>query len=66
MDRDWFYAKARKYPTSLAGALDAENLPDSVYDNLIPLLMHFVLMSVSRVKKPDLLSGFSFCTDSSP
>src|SRR5438270_556223 len=27
--------------------------------------MHFVLMSVSRVKKPDLLSGFSFCTGAS-
>ena len=35
MQRDWFYAKARKYPTALAGALDAENLPESVYDNLI-------------------------------
>lgn len=35
MARDWFYAKARKYPTALAAALDAENLPDSVYDNLI-------------------------------
>jgi oligoendopeptidase F len=35
MQRDWFYAKARKYPTALAGALDAENLPDSVYDNLV-------------------------------
>jgi oligoendopeptidase F len=35
MERDWFYAKARKYPSSLAAALDAENLPDSVYINLI-------------------------------
>jgi oligoendopeptidase F len=35
MQRDWFYAKARKYPTSLAGALDAENLPEGVYDNLV-------------------------------
>src|SRR5215467_8337069 len=35
MERDWFYAKARKYPTSLAAALDAENLPDSVYDSLV-------------------------------
>jgi len=35
VERDWFYAKARKYPTSLAAALDAENLPDSVYDNLV-------------------------------
>ena len=25
LQRDWFYAKARKYPTALAGALDAEN-----------------------------------------
>ena len=35
MERDWFYAKARKYPTSLAAALDAENLPEGVYDNLV-------------------------------
>jgi len=37
MQRDWFYAKARKYPTALAAALDAENLPESVYDNLLKL-----------------------------
>ena len=35
MQRDWFYAKARKYPTALAAALDAENLPESVYVNLV-------------------------------
>jgi len=35
MERDWFYSKARKYPTSLAAALDAENLPDGVYDSLV-------------------------------
>ena len=35
MERDWFYAKARNYPTSLHRALDAENLPPGVYDNLI-------------------------------
>ncbi len=35
LQRDWFYSKARKYPTSLHRALDAENLPDSVYHNLI-------------------------------
>jgi oligoendopeptidase F len=35
MERDWFYAKARKYPTSLAAALDAENLPEGVYNNLV-------------------------------
>ena len=38
LQRDWFYAKARKYPTALAGALDAENLPEGVYDNLVKTL----------------------------
>ncbi|HWQ91922.1 MAG TPA: oligoendopeptidase F [Clostridia bacterium] len=35
MQRDWYYAKARKYPTSLHRALDAENLPEGVYHNLV-------------------------------
>jgi oligoendopeptidase F len=35
MERDWYYAKARNYPSSLHRALDAENLPDSVYHSLI-------------------------------
>ena len=35
VQRDWFYAKARKYPSSLARALDAENLPEGVYHNLL-------------------------------
>lgn len=34
MQKDWFYAKARGYPSSLARALDAENLPTGVYANL--------------------------------
>lgn len=33
--RDWFYAKARGYSSCLQAALDAENLPESVYHNLI-------------------------------
>ncbi len=33
--RDWFYAKARGYKSSLEAALDRENLPVSVYHNLI-------------------------------
>ena len=33
--RDWFYAKARGYDSALAAALDDENLPVSVYHNLI-------------------------------
>jgi oligoendopeptidase F len=59
MQRDWFYAKARKYPTALAGALDAENLPESVYDNLIktvndhrPSLQRYVALK-KRVLKLD-------------
>jgi oligoendopeptidase F len=35
MQRDWFLAKARGYPSSLHRALDAENLPLGVYHNLI-------------------------------
>jgi oligoendopeptidase F len=35
MQRDWFYSKARGYPTCLHRALDAENLPLGVYDNLV-------------------------------
>ncbi len=35
MQRDWYYAKARGYPSSLHRALDAENLPMGVYTNLI-------------------------------
>ncbi len=33
--RDWFYAESRHYPSSLAMALDGDNVPASVYDNLI-------------------------------
>ena len=33
--RDWFYAKARGYDSSLEAALDQENLPVAVYHNLI-------------------------------
>jgi oligoendopeptidase F len=33
--RDWFYAKARGYDSSLQAALDQENLPVAVYHNLI-------------------------------
>lgn len=33
--RDWFYASSRRYGSSLEMALDADNIPPSVYDNLI-------------------------------
>lgn len=51
MQRDWFYAKARRYESSLDRALDAENLPPSVYHQLIgtvnahtPLLHRYVAL----------------------
>ena len=31
----WFFANARKYPSSLAAALDGTEVPESVYHNLI-------------------------------
>lgn len=33
--RDWFYAKSRKYDTSVASALDAYNIPVNVYTQLV-------------------------------
>jgi oligoendopeptidase F len=32
---DWFFARARKYGSSLAAALDRNNIPATVYENLI-------------------------------
>ena len=31
----WFFAEARRYPSARAAALDATEVPESVYDNLI-------------------------------
>lgn len=57
MQRDWFYAKARGYPSSLHRALDAENLPLGVYDNLVrtvnehtPLLHRYVALKKKALK----------------
>jgi len=33
--KDIFYARARKYPNALAAAMDAENIPLQVYDNVV-------------------------------
>ncbi len=33
--RDIFYARARGYETSLAAALDSDNIPPAVYDNVV-------------------------------
>lgn len=35
LGKDWFYAKSRKYDSSVAAALDANNIPVSVYTQLI-------------------------------
>jgi oligoendopeptidase F len=59
VERDWFYAKARKYPTALAAALDAENLPEGVYDNLVKTindnrqLLHRYVSLKKRILKLD-------------
>ena len=54
---DWYYAKARGYPSSLHSALDAENLPLGVYDNLVktinahaPLLHRYVALKKKALK----------------
>jgi oligoendopeptidase F len=59
MQKDWFYSKARGYPTCLHRALDAENLPLGVYDNLVKtvtghaaLLQRYVALK-QRVLKLD-------------
>ncbi len=35
LQRDWFLAQARNYPTALEAELDGNNIPPSVVDNLI-------------------------------
>lgn len=39
---DVFFAKARKYPSALAAALDDDKIPLSVYDNLIQTVHQFL------------------------
>lgn len=49
-----FYAKARKYPTSLAAALDGTEVPEEVYHNLISAVhenMHYMYDYVKLRKK---------------
>jgi len=59
MHKDWFHAKARGYPSSLHRALDAENLPLGVYDNLVQTvndhtsLLHRYVALKKRVLKLD-------------
>ena len=59
MQKDWFYSKARGYPSCLHRALDAENLPLGVYDNLVKTvsdhaaLLHRYVALKKRVLKLD-------------
>jgi oligoendopeptidase F len=63
VQRDWFYAKARGYPSSLHRALDAENLPLGVYDNLVKTVnahSHLLHRYVTLKKKALKLEGVHF------
>jgi len=35
LQRDWFAAQSRSYPSTLAAALDSDNVPESVYRTLV-------------------------------
>ncbi len=61
MQRDVYYAKARNYKSALAGALFADNVPLSVYDNLIaavhknlPALYRYYDLRKRKMKLPDI------------
>ena len=56
MNTDWFYSKARHYDSSLARSLDAENLPVSVYHNLIRAIRDHLdlLHRYTRIKQKAL------------
>ena len=58
---DIFYAKARKYPTSLAAALSGNNIPESVYRTLVaeankglPQLHRYFELRRRILKLPDI------------
>ena len=58
---DIFYAKARKYPTSLAAALSGNNIPEAVYRSLVaeankglPQLHRYFALRQRILKLPDL------------
>lgn len=59
MQRDWYFARARKYGTCIEAALDDDNIPVAVYDNLIstihkslPVLHRYIELK-KRVLKLD-------------
>jgi len=38
--RDIFYARSRNYPSALAAALNADNIPEAVYNNVLETIHH--------------------------
>lgn len=61
IERDVYYAKARGYSSALGGALFHDNVPSSVYDNLIaavhkhlPALYHYYDLRRRKMKLPDI------------
>ncbi|HZZ27507.1 MAG TPA: oligoendopeptidase F [Pirellulales bacterium] len=61
MERDVYYAKARGYKSALGAALFHDNMPASVYDNLIaavhkhlPALYRYVDLRRRKMKLPDI------------
>jgi oligoendopeptidase F len=59
--RDLFYAKARKYPSCLAAALDGSNIPEPVYrtlvaetNNALPTLQRAFRLRAKLLGIPDL------------
>ncbi|RME95957.1 MAG: oligoendopeptidase F [Verrucomicrobia bacterium] len=63
MEGDWFYSRARHYGSCLERSLDAENLPVSVYHNLIQTIRRHLplLHRYTALKKRTLgLDGVHF------
>ncbi|MCC7086676.1 MAG: oligoendopeptidase F [Pirellulales bacterium] len=61
MQRDVYYAKARGYKSALAAALFADNVPETVYDNLIdsvhrhmPALYKYFELRKRKMRLPDI------------
>jgi len=59
--QDIFYAKARNYPSRIKAALETDNVPETVYDNLIttieqylPALHRYVHLKQLALKLPEL------------
>ena len=61
VQRDVYYAKARGYKSALASALFSDNVPQSVYDNLIasvrkglPAVHRYYALRQKKMKLPDI------------